>query len=301
MTTIVTGGSGMVGSNLKELCPNFIYLSSKDADLTDMIAVQKVFEKYQPKYVIHLAASVGGLYKNMNNNYNMFDDNLMINRNVITCCRKYNVTKLIACLSTCIYPNKIEYPITEEKLHLGPPHYSNEGYSYAKRMLEVQCRLSGIDYICLIPTNLYGKYDNFNLQDAHVLPNLIHKCFLAKKSNDVFEIKGSGIAQRQFLYAKDFAKIIKFFITSNSKNETFICSPSEKDEIKIKECVEKISSNMNYNNIKYNTSYSDGQLKKTVANNKLMNVIGNFNFTDFNIGLSETVEWFTKNYNVVRK
>lgn len=301
MTTIVTGGSGMVGKNLQEVSPNWIYLSSKDGDLTDMVAVEKIFEKYQPKYVIHLAAAVGGLYRNMNNNFKMLDDNLMINRNVIKCCQKYNIEKIISCLSTCIYPNQVTYPITEDQLHLGPPHYSNEGYSYAKRMLEIQCRLGGIDYICLIPTNLYGKYDNFNLEDAHVLPNLIHKCYLAKKNNEIFEIKGSGIAQRQFLYAGDFAKMIKYFSESDIKNDTFICSPSKEDEIAIQVAVNKISEYMDYRKTRYNTKYSDGQLKKTVSNKKLIKVLSDFNFTNFHDGLNETITWFNKNYDIVRK
>lgn len=301
MTTIVTGGSGMVGKNLQEVCPNWIYLSSKDGDLTDMITVEQIFEKYQPKYVIHLAANVGGIYKNLNNNFKMLDDNLMINRNVIKCCQKYNVEKIISCLSTCIYPNQVTYPITEDQLHLGPPHNSNEGYSYAKRMLEVMCRLSGVDYICLIPTNLYGKYDNFNLEDAHVLPNLIHKCYLAKKNNKIFEIKGSGIAQRQFLYAGDFAKMIKYFSESDIKNDIFICSPSKEDEIEIKVAVTKISEYMHYEKIMYNTKYSDGQLKKTVSNKKLLTVLPDFNFTNFSDGLKETINWFNNNYQNIRK
>lgn len=301
MTTIVTGGSGMVGRNLQELCPNWIYLSSKDCDLTNETAVKYMFEQYQPDYVIHLAAAVGGLYKNMNDNYEMMNKNLMINSNIIKYCRIFKVKRLIACLSTCIFPNEVQYPITEEQLHNGPPHPSNEGYSYAKRLLEVQCRLSGIEYVCLVPTNLYGKYDNFNLEDAHVLPNLIHKCYLAKRNNNEFVIKGSGIAQRQFLYALDFAKIIKHVVFSDETNYSMICTPPETDEVSIKYCVEQISRFMNYQNIVYDISYSDGQLKKTVSNKTLLKTIPNFEYTTFSDGLRDTIEWFNKNYETVRK
>jgi len=91
---------------------------------------------------------------------------------------------MVACLSTCIFPDKTEYPIDESMLHNGPPHSSNDAYAYAKRMLEVQCRMynenHGDNFVCIIPTNIYGPNDNFNIEDGHVLPALINKCFIAK-------------------------------------------------------------------------------------------------------------------------
>jgi len=102
-------------------------------------------------------------------------------------------------------------PLTEDVLHAGPPHPSNEGYAYAKRMMDVHSRIleqEGIQSICLIPTNIYGPNDNFNLNDAHVMPALIHRCYLAKKSDTPFVVKGTGKPIRQFIHSRDLAKII---------------------------------------------------------------------------------------------
>ena len=308
MKVLVTGGSGLVGKNLRELCGdvNFIYLSSKDCNLINYEDTQKVFKQHSPDAVIHLAAKVGGLYMNMENNIQMLEDNLLINVNVIKVCRTMKIKKFIGCLSTCIFPDKVKYPITEDQLRNGPPHPSNEGYAYGKRMLAVMCdqinKIEGFNYTYISPTNIYGKYDNFHLKNAHVIPNLIHKCYLAKKNNTEFIIKGSGKALRQFIYAKDLAQIINHLLY-NYKGEIrhIICSSNIDSEVSIKDIVEKICKKMNYYNVKYDTSYSDGQYKKTVSNSVLHQVYPNINFTSINSGLTETIEWVNKNFENIRK
>ena len=114
------------------------FLSSKDGDLTNYNETKNIFNKHKPDYVIHLAAYVGGLFRNMNNITDMIEKNLLINLNVLKCCHEFKVKKVINCLSTCIFPDKTTYPINESMLHNGPPHNSN--YGYAKRMLEIQSR-----------------------------------------------------------------------------------------------------------------------------------------------------------------
>jgi GDP-L-fucose synthase len=190
-TVLVTGGTGLVGNGIKNISDeyidkfNFIYISSKDFNLSIMEEVIKMFEQYHPNYIIHLAACVGGLYKNMNNKVEMLEKNLMINYNVVKCSHDYKVQKLISCLSTCIFPDIVTYPINESMLHNGPPHHSNDSYAYSKRMLEIHCKSYrenfGDNFICITPTNIYGPHDNFDLENGHVVPSLIHKCYLAKK------------------------------------------------------------------------------------------------------------------------
>ena len=111
----------------------------------------------------------------------MLETNMAINMNVLKCCHKYRVKKVVSCLSTCIFPDKTSYPINEKMLHNGPPHHSNDAYAYAKRMLEVQSKAYreqyGCNFVCVIPTNIYGPRDNFSLEDGHVIPALIHRCF----------------------------------------------------------------------------------------------------------------------------
>ena len=145
---IVTGGSGLVGNGIKDSLSeedletyNWNFLSSKDCDLRNRDETMEYFRKERPNFVIHCAANVGGLFKNMKNNLKMFQDNLEMNRNVLAACADIKVEKLVSVLTTCIFPDKIEsYPFNENDLHKGPPHPSNEGYAYAKRLLEVRKR-----------------------------------------------------------------------------------------------------------------------------------------------------------------
>jgi GDP-L-fucose synthase len=180
---LVTGGSGMVGRALHSLYgdKNFIYLSSKDCNLCDYEATLATFKRIQPTHVIHLAANVGGLFKNMAQKVNMLNDNLLMNMNVLKACNETGVQHAVCCLSTCIFPDKVlqthlriwhsctqmrpvafegnsrpwlpaalqvkSYPITEDMLHDGPPHFSNDAYAYAKRMMEV-CALHMQKLLC---------------------------------------------------------------------------------------------------------------------------------------------------------
>jgi GDP-L-fucose synthase len=307
---LITGGTGLVGNALKSISNNyinkynFIFLSSKDCDLTDFNSTNLLFEKYKPEYVIHLAAYVGGLYKNMNSKIEMFEKNILINFNVIKSSHIHGVKKLISCLSTCIFPDKTEYPITEEMLHNGPPHDSNYAYAYAKRMIELHSKVYretyGDNFICITPCNIYGPYDNFSLEDGHVLPALIHRCYISKIKNENFIIKGTGNPLRQFIYSEDLAKIIMLLFDTNY-NDNIIISVPESDEVSIKDISNIIAKLFNKeNDIYFDNNYSDGQYKKTVSIDRLTNIIGNFNFTSIEEGLSKTVEWFNNNIDIYR-
>ena len=128
------------------------------------------------------------------------------------------VAKLVSCLSTCIFPDKTTYPIDETMLHTGPPHSSNAGYAYAKRMIDVLNRCYNEEYGCqftsVIPTNIYGPHDNFNLEDSHVIPGLIHKACIAKDAGADFVVWGSGTPLRQFIYSNDLAKLMIWTLRS---------------------------------------------------------------------------------------
>ena len=310
---LITGGSGLVGNAIKNVINHelskkyeFIFVSSKEFNLYRMEDTIKMFELYKPNYVIHLAACVGGLYRNMNNKVEMLEKNLMINFNVIKCAHDYGVEKLIGALSTCIFPDKISYPINESMLHDGKPHESNDAYSYAKRMLETQCKAYrdnyGDNFVCFIPTNIYGAYDQFNLEDAHVLPALIHKCYLAKKNNIDFVIRGSGKPLRQFIYSEDLAKLILWMLENYDEKDSLILSGPESDEVSIKTIAEIIAKTFEYENrIAFDTKYSDGQYKKTADNYKLMNIINNFEFTPIELGIKNTIDFFVSNYDILRK
>lgn len=308
MKVLVTGGTGLVGRAIEKIEKNdkyiFIYLSSKDGDLRNYSETKRLFELHNPDYVIHLAANVGGLYKNIKFKEDMLLDNLNINMNVLKCCHIFNIKKCISILSTCIFPDNIEYPINETKLHNGPPHSSNYAYAYSKRILDVQSQVYreqfNKDFICLIPTNIYGPNDNFNLENSHVIPGLIHKCYLSKISNTKMIVKGTGKPLRQFLFSEDLAKIIMLVLETDKKIDNLIVSP--KYEISIKSVAEKINKIMkNNDDILFDSSFSDGQFKKTSDNSKLLNFFPNFKFTDIEEGLDYTIKWFNNNYFKIRK
>lgn len=305
---LITGSSGLVGKAIQNIVTDkeqYIFITSKDADLTDMSETKQLFEKYKPSHVIHLAACVGGLYKNMNNKVEMLEQNLLMNFNIVKCAHDYKVEKLIACLSTCIFPDKTTYPINEEMLHNGPPHNSNDCYAYAKRMLEIQCNAYrenyGDNFVCVIPTNIYGPYDNFNLEDGHVIPSLIHKCYLAKKEGKPFIVRGTGKPVRQFIYSEDLGKLI-LWVLENTNERSLILSVDKKEEVTIERMARLIAKEFDYeNNLFFDASFSDGQYKKTADNSKLMGLYNDFDFINTEEGIKKTVKWFTNNYETARK
>ena len=309
---LVTGGSGLVGSAIQAVSLEnnfqyeFIFIKSRDYDLSDMEQTKSMFAKYKPEFVIHLAACVGGLFKNMNHKVDMLERNLMINYNVVKCCHDYGVEKMVACLSTCIFPDKTTYPINEDMLHDGPPHTSNDAYAYAKRMLEIHCQAYrenyGSNFVCVIPTNIYGPHDNFSLEDGHVIPSLIHKCYNAKFANEDFVVRGTGAPLRQFIYSVDLAKLILWTL-ENINRENLILSVSEIQEVTIEYIARLIARAFKYESrIVFDHSFSDGQYKKTADNCRLMNRLKcDFQFTNIENGVKSSVDWFIEHYDDARK
>lgn len=307
---LITGGTGLIGKAIEEISSSynykFVFVGSKDCDLSNYSQTYNLFEYLKPDYVIHLAACVGGLFKNMSYKVDMYEKNTIINHNVLKCAHIFECKKVVSCLSTCIFPDKTTYPINESMLHDGPPHHSNDAYAYAKRMLEVQSKAYQEQYdknfICVIPTNIYGPFDNFSLEDGHVIPALIHRCYLNKKNNEKFIVRGTGKPLRQFIYSEDLAKLIMWSLIDYDEKSSIILSVNEKDETSIENVARIIARSYDYeNNIVFDDSYSDGQYKKTADNQKLMNLIKNFDFIKIEDGIKNNVDWFIKNYDSCRK
>jgi GDP-L-fucose synthase len=316
MKVLVTGGSGLVGKGIESFIKKnhlhqeheFIFCSSRDCDLSSLDETRKLFEKHQPDFVIHLAAKVGGLFKNMNFKVDMLEQNMLINFNVLRCCHDFNVKKCVSCLSTCIFPDKTTYPINEEMLHNGPPHNSNDAYAYAKRMIEIHSKAyneqypNGCVFQCVIPTNIYGPHDNYNLEDAHVIPALIHRCKLCKDEGKDFIVKGSGKPLRQFIYSEDLGELIVWTLFNYEGKDSLILSVEEKEEVTIDHVALAIARCYNYEHkLVYDTNFSDGQYKKTADNSKLMSLHGEFNFTSIDEGIEKSVNWFINNFQSARK
>jgi GDP-L-fucose synthase len=237
---LVTGGTGLIGNAIQKVLKDeqqqqtnndnetFIFISSKDVDLSNKEETLEYFKKHKPTHIIHLAAMVGGLYKNLRHNLDFFRVNIAINDNVLYCAHQTGVQKVVSCLSTCIFPNDTTYPIDETMIHNGPPHDSNFGYSYGKRMIDVLNRgyknQYGLTYTSVIPTNVFGPHDNFNIENGHVLPGLIHKTYLAKQNNTDLTIWGSGKPLRQFIYSIDLAKLFLWVLRDYTEVDPIILS-----------------------------------------------------------------------------
>ena len=299
---LVTGGYGLVGSEFNK--PNYIPLSSSEADLRIRNEVDNVLDKINFQSIIHCAGKVGGVGGNMNYKGEFFYDNIMMNTNIIESARQHNIDNLVVFLSTCVFPDKVDYPLTEKKIHLGPPHFSNDAYAYAKRMADIQIRAYreqyGLNYKSVIPTNIYGPNDNYDIKNGHVIPSLIHKCYLARENKTPLTIWGTGKPLREFIFSKDVAKLTEWVLENYNESEPIILSTS--DEISIRDVVDTIVELMNFKGeVVWDLSKPDGQFRKPSDNSKIKNYLPDFKFTPIETGLQETIKWFIENYENTRK
>lgn len=301
MNTLVTGGHGLLGKALQF----GIKPKREELDVLNYSDLCSFIEKNNVQSIVHAAAKVGGVKANTDYLFDFFSDNIQMGLNVMNACKKYNISKSIYIISTCAFPANAPLPLVEDYLHNGEPHFTNFGYAYAKRMLEVGSRSLksqyGISSCCLIPCNLYGENDNYDLQNGHVIPSLIHKCYLAKNNNTAFEIWGSGNAEREFLYVNDFANIIENIYNKNIDIDgPLIISPDT--FYKISDVVEIIIEKLNFKGkVIFNSSKPEGILRKDSNNTRFRHYFPNFKFTPLNEGLEKTINFFVDNYSNVRK
>jgi len=303
MKFLVTGATGLLGSEVLSLLPSgSIGINSKNCDLIDSNKlITKIIDDNRIDAVFHCAARVGGLKANIDNMVSFFDDNVKINMNVLSACKEKNL-KLVSVLSTCIYPDEqyITYPLTEEQLHIGPPHDSNFGYAYAKRMLEVQSRAYhqqyGCNFVNVIPNNLYGINDNYDLETSHVLPALIRKFYEAKiKGDKKVTVWGSGNPRREFTFARDAAQIIIWLMNNYDGIEPVNIGNPE--QITIRDLAVNIAEEVNYKGqIEFDSSKPDGQYQKPSSNNKLKLIGWHGKYTPLREGIKEIIAVVEKSY-----
>ena len=287
---LITGGNGLVGKTLQKYLPEGIYISSKDYDLRKESEIIKMYEKYKPKIVIHLAAKVGGIMDNILHPADFFTDNVLMNTLLVDYAKKYDVNRFIGILSTCIYPDKVDnYPLTEDMIFLGPPPETNFSYAYAKRSLAVQIesynKQYGTKYQYLIPCNLYGENDKEDVIKSHFITSLLYKIKKAKINNEDFiTIYGDGTPLRQFMYVDDLCKIIKMTI-EEEVYDSFNVTCDE--NYSIKEMVDIALDSCGSKDLKviYDKDKPNGQHRKDASNGKLKKIFPDFNFTKLKDGI----------------
>jgi GDP-L-fucose synthase len=300
----VSGHTGLVGSALvRELTQhgytNLLLQTHKELYLQDQPATEAFFEKYRPDYVFHCAAKVGGVYANMTKQADFLFENLQIGLNVINGARFYRVKKLLNIGSVCIYPRDTPQPIKEEYLLTGAFEPTNEGHAIAKVAIAKLCQFCNqqykTDFITVMPTNLYGINDNFDLNNCHVLPALLRKFHEAKMSHSPEVVLwGTGNAQREFLHADDLAKACIELMNAPLDTDTHgIVNVGSGQSYKISELAEVIKKVVNYNgNITYDSAKPDGAPIRTIDCTKLHSIISWEPTTSLEDGIRQVYDWY---------
>lgn len=300
----IAGHRGLVGSAIlrklrAEGYNNLVVRTSKEIDLRRQADVEAFFDKERPEYVFLAAAKVGGI--NANNTYraDFIYENLQVQNNVIWSSYKFGVKKLIFLGSVCIYPKFAPVPVKEEYLLTGPLEPTNEPYAIAKiagiKLCEALWDQYGFKAISCMPANLYGIYDNFDLQNAHVIPALIRKFHEAKEKGDKsVTLWGTGSPRREFLHADDAADVI-FFLIKNY-NEKGLINVGTGEDISIKDLAMLIKEIVSYDGeIVWDTSKPDGTPRRPLDVTKIHS-LGWRHSIDFRDGLNQTYEWFKGHY-----
>ncbi len=267
----VAGSNGMVGSAIVRALKadgytNLLTRSSKELDLRDQKAVMDFFKAERPDYVFLAAAKVGGILANNTYRGEFLHDNLAIQLNVIEAARQYKVKKLMFLGSSCIYPKLAPQPLKEEYLLTGLLESTNEPYAIAKiagiKMCEAYRDQYGCNFISVMPTNLYGPNDNFDLKNSHVLPALIRKFYTAaKESQDHVEIWGTGSPKREFLHVDDLAQACLYLMKSYDGRDFLNVGTGE--DISIKELAEMVARIVGFEGeLRFDATKPDGTPRK---------------------------------------
>jgi GDP-L-fucose synthase len=300
----VTGGAGFLGSFvLEELgrrgCRDVFVPRRKDYDLTKTIGIEKLFADARPQILFHLAALVGGIGANRSNPGRFFYDNAIMGIQLIEHARRNGVEKTIVVGTTCSYPKFTPVPFREETLWDGYPEETNAPYGIAKKALLVQCQAYreqyGMNAIYLVPVNLYGPRDNFDLESSHVIPALIRKCLEAKQSGaGNIVCWGDGSPTRAFLYSADAAEGLVLAAERYDGAEPVNLGTSE--EISIRTLVETIADLCDYHGeIVWDTSQPNGQPRRCLDNSRAERYCGFHARTSLAEGLAHTIRWYREN------
>lgn len=305
----IAGHNGMVGSAIWRALDskgykNLVGKSSKELDLRNQRAVYRFFENEKPSIVIDAAAKVGGILANNDYPYQFIMENMQIQNNLIDAAHKNEVEKFIFLGSSCIYPKLAPQPLKEEYLLSDYLEPTNEWYAIAKISGVKACQAIrkqfGKDYVSLMPTNLYGTHDNFDLNTSHVLPAMIRKFHEAKLNNNaVVELWGTGTPMREFLFVEDMAAAVVFALENKLPN--FLYNIGTGVDLTIKELAEIIQDVVGHGgDIKWDSSKPDGTPRKLMDVSK-MHGLGWKHHVQLKQGIQKTYEWFVANEKSIKK
>jgi GDP-L-fucose synthase len=298
---VVTGGTGFLGSHVVEAlrrrgAAEVIIPVREEYDLRHREAILDLLNEAQPSLVVHLAASVGGIGANRTHPAEFFYDNLMMGVQLLHESWRAGVDKFVAIGTVCAYPKHTPIPFREEELWNGYPEETNAPYGLAKKMLLVQSQAYrqqyGYNSIFLLPVNLYGPGDSFDLESSHVIPALIRKCLEAQqRGDDTIVAWGDGSPTREFLYVTDAAEGI--VLASEHYNDSEPVNLGSGNEISIKQLLTTIAHHTGFTGrIVWDTTKPNGQPRRALNTDRAFERFGFRASTDFDEGLHETIAWY---------
>lgn len=299
----IAGHRGMVGSACWRILEkngyhNLVGKSSKDLDLRCQSDVSDFLNEEKPDVIIDAAAKVGGILANDTYPYEFLMDNMLIQNNLIKSSHELDISKFIFLGSSCIYPKLAPQPLKEEYLLTGPLESTNEWYAIAKisgvKLIESLRRQYNRDYVALMPTNLYGAEDNFDLTSSHVLPAMIRKFDDGKRNNQSKVILwGTGSPMREFLHVDDLANCVLF--TLNKRLNSFIYNVGSGEEISIKDLANLVKKTVKFEGeIYWDDTKPDGTPRKLLCSHKINNIGWEHN-TKLLEGIESTYKWYLQN------
>ena len=307
MTIVVLGSRGLVGSavcrHLTKKNLNFVAATRRDVDVTNAISIDSFFREVKPSVVIAAAAKVGGLMANFEYPVEFLSENVLSQTYLMDASYKHDVEKFVFLGSSCIYPKEAPQPISEDSLLTGPLEITNEAYAIAKitgvKLVQGYRREYGRKWISVMPTNLYGVNDNFDLRTSHALPALMRKFHDAKINGlDSVELWGTGKPRREFMFSDDFASALMYVIENYDDDKPINIGTGT--DVSILELSEIMGEIVGFEgSIRWNNDIPDGTFRKLLDISKLKS-LGWKPENDLASGLRQTYEWFKENYENAR-
>jgi len=300
MKILLTGATGFLGQNLKPVLSEDYKVQGFQSSYWDLRCQKTCYQaldQFEPDVIVHAAGSVGGILANRDNPGKFMYENLIMGANLIEAARTKGVKKFILLGTVCAYPKHTPVPFKEEELWNGYPEETNAPYGIAKktlmRLVEAYHEQYDFNGVNLVPVNMYGPHDHFNLTSSHVIPALILKFYEAIKSGKDVTLWGTGEASREFLYAPDCAEAIKLAIQKDVGPEPINIGTGK--EIKIIDLAETIADLMSFDGtIFFDSSKPDGQPRRCLDTARAKERLGFEATTDLETGIKSTIEWFWK-------
>jgi len=304
---LITGGTGLIGSNLTIRLNNEGYETlsiGSEKDLRVKDNCEDIFKKFKPNIVFHLAAKVGGIHANSNFKADFYSDNILINTNIVNECYKNEIQYVFAMGTGCAYPKRLEDKLLKEDYFLdGIPEVTNDAYAYAKRCLLVHLKAineaTKLKYVYALPSNIYGKYDNFHPLNSHVIPGLIRRfCYSTDNNLKDLEIWGDGTAKRDFMYIDD---CIEAIITLAKSEFIGTCNIATGKLVSIKNLsflLKEISGFQG--NLLFNNKKPAGQMQR-IMDTSIISSLGWDDKVSLKDGLQKTINWYRENKKLVKE